>query len=138
MKYGPIFKRVDDFFGNSAFGHFVLFNALNLLLPRSWHLKRELLIWKEKHPNHQCVLDTGSGLGQYSYMLSNINKKWSVKGLDISDSLIAHSNYVFRKLKKENVIFKTADLTNFIANEAYDLALGMDIAEYVQDDKKNV
>lgn len=136
MKYAPILQKVDDFFGNSAIGHFFLFNALNLLLPRSWHLKRELLIWKELHPEHQCVLDTGSGFGQYSYMLSNLNKKWSVKGIDISESLIAHSNRVFRKLRKENVIFKSADLTQFIAKEGYDLALGMDIAEYVNDDQK--
>lgn len=135
MKYAPIFKRIDDLFGNSAIGHFFLFNALNVLLPRSWHLRRELKLWEKKFPKHQCVLDSGSGLGQNSYMLSSISKNWSVKGLDVDESLIAHSNKVFRKMGRENVIFQSGDLINHIALEGYDLALGIDIAEYVAEDE---
>lgn len=135
MKYAPIIKRIDGLLGKSAIGHYFLFNALNLLLPRSWHLRRELQLWKKNHPDHQCVLDSGSGFGQYSYMITTLNKNWSVKGVDISESLIAHSNQVFRKMRLENVIFKTGDLTEPIADEGYDLALGMDIAEYIKDDE---
>lgn len=134
MKYSPIIKKIDDLFGHSTFGHFLLYSALNILLPRSWHLKRELMIWNRTHKDHQCVLDSGSGLGQYSYMLSGVNKNWSVKGIDINEQLIAHCNQVFRKLRRENVLFKTADLTKSVANEGYDLAIAMDIAEFVEQD----
>ncbi|MGB0430663.1 MAG: class I SAM-dependent methyltransferase [Bacteroidia bacterium] len=135
MKYAPIFKQIDGLVGNSVLSHYILFNALNILLPRAWHLKRELQIWKKYNPNHQCVLDSGSGLGQNTYMAAKLNKNWSVKGIDISEPLVAHSNKVFRKLKLENVIFKTGNLTEPIAQKSYDLALGMDIAEYIEDDE---
>lgn len=137
MKYGPAIEQIDELFGNSAFGHFILFNALNILLPRSWHLRRELKIWQKKtSKNHQHILDSGSGLGQYSYMLAGINKSWSVQGVDISGKLVGHCNKVFRKLRKENVLFKVADLTEGCTKESFDLVLGMDIAEYVEEDEK--
>jgi len=137
MKYGPAIEQIDELFGNSAFGHFILFNALNVLLPRSWHLRRELKIWQKKTSNgHQHILDSGSGLGQYSYMLSGINKSWSVHGIDISGKLVGHCNKVFRKLRKENVLFKVGDLTEAITKNSYDLVLGMDIAEYVTEDEQ--
>lgn len=137
MKYGPAIEQIDELFGNSAFGHFILFNALNVLLPRSWHLRRELNIWQKKTSRaHQHILDSGSGLGQYSYMLSGINKSWSVQGVDISGKLVGHCNKVFRKLQKENVLFKVGDLIEPATKESFDLVLGMDIAEYVTEDEK--
>ncbi len=136
MKYAPIFKQIDELIGNSAIGHFFLFNALNILLPRQWHLKRELMIWKKYHPNHQCMLDCGSGLGQNSYLLSRLNKKWGIKGVDVNKDLVAHNNKVFRKLRIENVLFQIGDVSEPLTKEGYDFALGIDIAEYVADDKQ--
>lgn len=134
MKYGPIFKQIDELFGDSAVGHFILFNSLNIILPRSWHLRRELSTWKKKTNGHQHILDAGSGLGQNAYMLSSLEKNWGVHGIDIDSKMVAHSNKVFRKLKKENVLFSTSDMCTSVSENAYDLVLGMDIAEFVVDD----
>jgi len=134
MKYGPAIDQIDEFFGNSAIGHFILFNALNVLLPRSWHLRRMLKQWQKKARPHQHILDAGSGLGHYSFMLSGFNKSWSVEGIDINGKLVGHCNKVFRKMKRENVLFKKGDVTERLSTEAYDLILGMDLAEYVEDD----
>ena len=135
MKYGPIFKQIDELFGDSAIGHFFLFNSLNVILPRAWHLRRELYTWKKKKVIHQHILDAGSGLGQNAYMLSGMVKTWGVHGIDIDSKLVAHSNKVFRKLKRENVLFSTSDMCTSVTENAYDLILGMDIAEFVADDE---
>ncbi|MBI3143640.1 MAG: class I SAM-dependent methyltransferase [Bacteroidetes bacterium] len=136
MKYDPIIQKIDNLFGSSAFGHLFLYKLLNLVLPRSWHIRRELNIWKKTHIGHQCVLDAGSALGQNAYLISRINNRWSVKGFDINKRLVAHGNKVFRKLRLDNVVFRSGDLTKeMLAASSFDLALAIDIAEFVRDDK---
>lgn len=136
MKYAPIIKRIDNLFAQSSYGHLFLFKALELILPRTWHIKRELFKWRSKHSEHQHILDAGSGLGQYSYMLSKMNPNWSIEGLDSNPQLVAHCNQVFRNLKMDNVIFKTCDLEKHICTNQFDLILATDLAEYLQDDKQ--
>ena len=135
MKYAPIIKKIDDLIGDSTFAYSGLFLALNWILPRSWHLRRELKLWNKTANHHQCILDAGSGLGQNSAMVTSINKNWSVKGLDINSNLIAHCNRVFRKLNKVNAHFQTADLQTNFGTASYDLAMAIDIAEFVENDE---
>lgn len=134
MKYLPIIGKIDQFFGNSVFGHVVLFKTMEFLLPRTWHLKREIYKWAREHQGHQHMLDAGSGLGQYAYLLSSINKKWSVVGIDLNQKQVAHCNKVFRKLGRTNVLFKSSDLLNMNTPRCYNLILATDLAEYVEDD----
>lgn len=136
MKYLPIIKQIDDLVGNSAVGHVLLFKTMEYLLPRTWHLKRELSKWEKGHDTHMHILDAGSGLGQYSYLLTKMNEKWSILGADVNDRQVAHCNSVFRKLKLNNVLFKSLDLLYELNPNEYDLVLATDLAEYVEDDKE--
>lgn len=135
MRYAPFIKQVDSFFGNSALGHFFLFKSMDLLLPRSWHLRREISKWRNANKKNQHILDAGSGLGQNAYRLAKTDKTWSITGLDINPNYVAHCNEVFRKMHLENVFFKSCDLSCETGRGTYDLVLSMDLAEYVQDDQ---
>ncbi|MCB0739097.1 MAG: class I SAM-dependent methyltransferase [Bacteroidetes bacterium] len=134
MKYLPIINKIDNLVGNSASGHILLFKAMEYILPRTWHIKRAVYNWKANHPGHQHILDAGSGLGQYAYLLSDINPNWSIIGADLNETQVAHCNVVFRKLKKHNVLFKKSDLLKLENKPTYNLILATDLAEYVEDD----
>lgn len=136
MKYLPIIKQIDDLVGNSAIGHVLLFKTMEYLLPRTWHLKRELSKWERRHDSHKHILDAGSGLGQYSYLLTKMNEKWSILGADVNDRQVSHCNSVFRKMKLNNVLFRSQDLLYDLKPSEYDLVLATDLAEYVEDDKE--
>lgn len=134
MKYGPIVKQVNRFNAKSVISHWFFFRAMDILLPRSWHFRQELKKWAAEKPGHRHVLDAGSGMGQYVYLISRQYPDWSVLGVDQNPAYTTHNNMIFRKMSKQNVLFRTADLTEFECKERFDLGLAIDLAEYVKDD----
>lgn len=136
MEYDPIKDRVGSVFGRTPGLQKLFFRLLDLLLLRTWHVHRELRLWKKENPGHRHILDAGTGFGQYSYFMARKNPGWSILGVDVKKDLIARCNEFFRKLGRENVVFKTANLEEFYQSNAFDLILSVDVIEHILEDEQ--
>lgn len=137
MKYEPVKKRLGRFFGKSCTLRRIFYYILDLLLLRTWHIRKELKLWAaDKRNKHVHILDAGAGFGQHTYYLSNLSPKWSVLAVDEKQENVCACNRFFHHDEKSNVLFKTEDLTTFQQPDAFDLALAIDVMEYVEEDCK--
>ena len=137
MQYDPIKRSLGRVF-NATPGFRVLFyRLLNLLLLRSWYIRRELKKWASRQGNGAAILDAGSGFGQYTWSLSRLGAGYRILGVDVKEEQVADCNRFFDKLGKgDNVTFKIADLTRFNEPESYDLILSVDVMEHIEEDRK--
>jgi SAM-dependent methyltransferase len=135
MQYDPIKRLLGNIFNSTPFLRVLFYKMLNLLLLRTWHIKKELRLLKKSFPEKANVLDAGSGFGQYVYFLSSISSSWNIKGVDVKEEQIADCNQFFTKLgKNNNVRFEEADLTQYIEKESFDLILSVDVMEHILED----
>jgi SAM-dependent methyltransferase len=114
MKYDPIKKSLGVIFNKKPFLRKLFYSLLDLLLLRTWHIKKAINIWKKNYRNGANILDAGSGFGQYSYYLSKQSKNWKILGVDVKTEQIEDCNQFFTKIgKSEKVNFEFGDLTKF-------------------------
>ena len=114
----------------------LFYHLLDLLLLRTWHVKRAIRKWAKDRKGKQQILDAGSGFGQYSYFLSGISNSWSIKAVDVKEEQMADCNEFFRRIGRSNVDFETADLTAYSQFDTYDLILSVDVMEHILEDEK--
>lgn len=137
MQYEPIKKSLGSFFSGSLFMRKLLYLLMDLLLLRTWHVKRALRKIRYQLPEEAGILDAGSGMGQYSWRMSRLGKKWKITGIDINNDEVKDCNDFFRKAGlSERVNFITGDLASFMEPEKYDLILSVDVMEHILDDEK--
>lgn len=134
MQYDPIKRLLGSVFNRTPFLRRVFYRLLDLLLLRSWHVRKEIRKWSENAPANASILDAGSGFGQYDYHLSSMNQAWQIKGVDVKEEQIADCNDFFKSIGRANVSFSFADLTKFSEPEAYDLILSVDVMEHILED----
>jgi SAM-dependent methyltransferase len=135
MQYEPIKKSLGRFFGGSLFLRKTLYFLLDLLLLRTWHVKKALKKIAQQFPGSASVLDAGSGFGQYTWRMSRMNKLWTIKAIDINSEQIEDCNRFFgRSGLSERVTFETGDLTLLSESEKYDLILSVDVMEHIEED----
>lgn len=134
MNIEPIDKSLQKFFHHKFFLRALLYHVLDWLLTRSWHIHREVKIWARNHPQSSHILDAGTGFGQNSYFLSRLSEKYSILSVDIQERQICDCNEFFRRLKKQNVYFKTVDIREFDQPKAFDLILCTNVLNYIEDD----
>jgi SAM-dependent methyltransferase len=134
MQYDPIKQALGKFFNRSPFLRKLFYRLLDLLLLRTWHIKREIDKWAEHHHNQAEILDAGSGFGQYSYYLSRKNKNWNITAVDVKEEQIEDCSLFFKRIGKSNVIFSIADLTTYKEPDRFDLALSVDVMEHIAED----
>jgi len=136
VHYDPIKKTLGTVFNKSPWLRKVFYKLLNLLLLRTWHIKREVRKIKKSLPEHAKILDAGAGFGQYTYYLSRQSPKWEIHAVDIKQEQIDDCNEFFKKIgKDDHVKFEYADLTEFKKTEEYDLALSVDVMEHIEEDE---
>ncbi len=111
MHYDPIKKTLGRFFSGPLFMRKIFYSLLDLLLLRTWHVKRALRKLTGELPEDASVLDAGAGFGQYTWRMSRMNRKWKIKAVDIDQEHIAGC-------KK---FFTTAGLSGSITCEMHDL-----------------
>ena len=63
MQYEPIKKTLGRFFAGSQLLRKTLYFLLDLLLLRTWHVKKTLRKTSAEYPGEASVLDAGSGFG---------------------------------------------------------------------------
>jgi SAM-dependent methyltransferase len=134
MQYDPIKQALGKFFNRSLFLRKLFYHLLDLLLLRTWHVKREIRRWAVHHKDRAEILDAGSGFGQYSYYLSRKNKKWNITGVDVKKEQIEDCTRFFSKIDNNNARFAYADLTAYREENRFDLALSVDVMEHIEED----
>jgi SAM-dependent methyltransferase len=113
----------------------LFYRLLDLLLLRSWHIRRELRKWDA--PESPVILDAGSGFGQYTYRLSQIFPLALIKAVDVKEEQVLDCNKFFLKTGlNHRVIFEKADLTKFVEASQFDLVLSVDVMEHIEEDVK--
>lgn len=136
MQYDPIKHSLGKVFNSTPFLRKIFYQLLDLLLLRSWHIRRELKKLNREGFNPGQITDAGSGFGQYVYYLSKLYPEAVIKGLDIKQEQVDDCNHFFASIKgQEKVNFQYADLTKLEEKEAWDLVLSVDVMEHIEDDR---
>ncbi|HEX7492590.1 MAG TPA: class I SAM-dependent methyltransferase [Bacteroidales bacterium] len=135
MQYEPIKRSLGKFFAGSPFLRKTLYFLLDLLLLRTWHVKKALRKIALQFPAEASVLDAGSGFGQYTWRMSRMNRKWKVRAVDINQEQIDDCNTFFRKTGlSDRVTFHSCDLTTLNESNCYDIVLSVDVMEHIEED----
>ena len=138
MQYDPIKRSLGKVFNKTPFLRIAFYHMLDILLLRSWHVRKDLRQWaKLQSDKDGCrILDAGSGFGQYTWFMSKLEIKPSILAVDVKDEQIADCNSFFAKAGSKDVKFEKADLTSFSIKDAFDLILSVDVMEHIAEDEK--
>ncbi|MGM0377590.1 MAG: class I SAM-dependent methyltransferase [Bacteroidota bacterium] len=137
MQYDPIKRSLGQLFNATPGLRILFYRLLNLLLLRSWYIRREIKKWADDRHKGGDILDAGSGFGQYSWTLSKLGVQYRIKGVDVKEEQIEDCNHFFKKTGKGGqVSFSKADLTQLVEPSAYDLILSVDVMEHIEDDRQ--
>jgi SAM-dependent methyltransferase len=136
MQYDPIKRSLGAVFNRTPFLRTIFYKLLDLLLLRSWHVRKEIRKWNSNAPADAHILDAGSGFGQYDYYLSSLNPAWNILGVDVKDEQIEDCNRFFKAIGRTKVNFILGDLTTYTSPSAYDLVLSVDVMEHILEDVK--
>jgi len=136
MQYEIIKKSLGKYVARSFFLRRMLYILLDLLLLRTWHVRRTLKRLSLILPVDAVVLDAGAGFGQYTWRMSRKNPKWKIKASDINEEYVTDCRRFFSKNELTgNVTYLKEDLTGMSDTELYDLVLSVDVMEHIQDDE---
>jgi SAM-dependent methyltransferase len=135
MQYEPIKRSLGRFFAGSLFMRKTLYFLLDLLLLRTWHVKKALRKIARQFPKETYILDAGSGFGQYTWRMCKMNSRWKIKAIDINNEQITDCNIFFTKTGlAERVRFETGDLTMLTDTDKYNIILSVDVMEHIKED----
>lgn len=136
MQYDPIKRSLGRAFNRSPFLRKLFYKLLDLLLLRTWHIKRDIRKWAKGKTGETKILDAGSGYGQYTYFLSGLKCHPKITAVDVKEEQIADCNNFFRRIGRKNAFFSVADLTAFDKKNEFDLVLCVDVMEHILEDTK--
>ncbi|MEJ2594385.1 MAG: class I SAM-dependent methyltransferase [bacterium] len=136
MQYDPIKRKLGIVFNASPMMRKLFYRLLDILLLRSWHVRKVLKTWAKGVKGTQAVLDAGSGFGQYDYYLAKKYKDWKIRAVDVKEEQIKDCTAFFSRAGLTNVSFEVADLTKFVESDTYDLVLCVDVMEHIEEDEK--
>lgn len=134
MQYDPIKRSLGNIFNSHPFLRKLFYRLLDLLLLRTWHVKREINQWARDKDDDVKILDAGSGFGQYTYFLSRKNRNWNILGVDVKEEQVEDCTSFFKAIHKDHVSFRVGDLTKLNEKNLYDLVLSVDVMEHILED----
>ena len=133
MHYDPIKRTLGNIFSRTPFLRKLFYKLLDLLLLRSWHVRKEMRLL-DKSQIHN-ILDAGSGFGQYTYRMRRMFPKASILAVDVKEEQIEDCTKFFKTIRKDGKTrFETADLTTFVRPNSYQLILSVDVMEHIEED----
>lgn len=135
MKYDPIKRKLGLFFNKSPLLRKLFYRLLDILLLRSWHIRKEIRTWEKTVTGNQNILDGGSGFGQYDFFLASRNSNWNIVGLDVKQEQVDDCNGFFSRIGLNNASFRFGDLTKLDAISAYNMVLCVDVMEHIEEDE---
>ncbi|MDX9811735.1 MAG: class I SAM-dependent methyltransferase [Bacteroidales bacterium] len=136
MQYEPIKGKLGVLIKGNVFLRKTLYFFLDLLLLRTWHVKKALRTIGAMLPADAHMLDAGSGFGQYSWWVIRKNPGWFIRAVDINNDHIRDCEEFFGKTGRGGRIkCETADLTTLKEENSYELILSVDVMEHIADDE---
>jgi SAM-dependent methyltransferase len=136
MQYDPIKRSLGNIFNRTPKLRKLFYRLLDLLLLRSWHIRRELRELDKSGFSPEHIADAGSGFGQYVFYLSGKYPGTRITGLDIKQEQVDDCMHFFTSIgRSQNVVFQYADLTKLENQEDWDLVLSVDVMEHIEDDR---
>jgi 2-polyprenyl-3-methyl-5-hydroxy-6-metoxy-1,4-benzoquinol methylase len=135
VKYDPVKRSLGTVFNTTPFLRKIFYHLLNLLLLRSWHIRKELRKLRNTLPDAPNILDAGSGFGQYDYTMAMQFPGARITAVDVKQEQIDDCNAFFKRIgKSDRVIFEFGDLTTYRRPDTFDLALSVDVMEHIEED----
>ncbi|HUW92674.1 MAG TPA: class I SAM-dependent methyltransferase [Bacteroidales bacterium] len=136
MHYDPIKELLGRLFNLHPLLRRVFYSKLNILLLRSWHVRKALKETGATMPVSATVLDAGMGFGQYSFWMTKRFPGWKITAADIKSEQVADCNAFFAKTGvADRIEAVEADLVTWNRNEKYDLILCVDVMEHIEEDR---
>lgn len=136
MHYDPIKELLGKVFNRHPLLRKLFYRLLDILLLRSWHIRRALRNLEPSLPQHSMVLDAGMGFGQYSWWMASHFHSWKITAADIKSEQVADCNTFFSKTGiSDRVQAVEADLVTWTSGERYDLILCVDVMEHILEDR---
>jgi SAM-dependent methyltransferase len=134
MQYDPIKKSLGRFFTGPVFMRKIFFCLLDMLLLRTWHVKRAIRRISGSFPDNASVLDAGAGFGQYTWRMKRMNPHWQIKTVDIDEEHVEDCKVFFRKAGFPDIICEAGDLVRLRDKDQYNIILCVDVMEHIHDD----
>ncbi len=123
MEYDPIKVPLGRFFNRNPLLRKIFYSLLNILLLRSWHVRKALKETGALMSPSAEVLDAGMGFGQYSWWMTKRFPGWQITAADIKSEQVADCNAFFTAAGvADSVKAVEADLVTWNRNEKYDLS----------------
>lgn len=136
MHYDPIKELLGRQFNRHPLLRKLFYHLLDILLLRSWHVRKALRRLSRTMPSPATVLDAGMGFGQYSWWMAARFPGWKITAADIKSEQVTDCNAFFRATGLgERVHAVEADLVTWRSNERYDLTLCVDVMEHIEEDR---
>ena len=137
MHYDPIKEVLGRLFNHHPLLRRVFYSLLDILLLRSWHVRKALKESKASLPLSASVLDAGMGFGQYSWWMTKRFPGWKITAADIKSEQVADCNAFFIKTGvADRIKAVEADLVTWERDEKYDLVLCVDVMEHIEEDSR--
>lgn len=136
MQYDPIKRSLGKVFNRSPFLRKLFYKLLDILLLRTWHIRKDIRKWAKGKTGEKKILDAGSGYGQYTYFMSRLKIHPNITAVDVKKEQITDCNNFFKSINRKNVTFSVADLTTFEKKNEFDLVLCVDVMEHITEDEK--
>ena len=136
MDYDPIKDLLGRQFNRHPLLRKLFYLLLNILLLRSWHVRRALSRLGKRLPSSADVLDAGMGFGQYSWWMATRFPSWKITAADIKSEQVADCNNFFKETGLSGrVNALEADLVTWKSEESYDMILCVDVMEHITEDR---
>ncbi len=136
MDYDPVKEPLGRLFNRHKLLRRLFYLLLNVLLLRSWHVRKALKRLAPCLPSEASVLDAGMGFGQYSWWMAGKFPGWKITAADIKSDQVADCNRFFAAAGvAQRVQAIEADLVTWQGSGSCDLVLCVDVMEHIEEDR---
>ena len=137
MHYDPIKELLGRQFNRHPLLRKLFYRLLDILLLRSWHVRKALKRLGRTLPSSAGILDAGMGFGQYSWWMARKFPGWKITAADIKSEQVVDCNAFFAKTGSgDRVKAVEADLVTWIPEATYDLIVCVDVMEHIEEDRR--
>lgn len=137
MHYDPVKEVLGRVFNRHPLLRRLFYFLLDILLLRSWHVRKALNLTGKNMPKNSSILDAGMGFGQYSWWMARHFKGWNITAADIKSEQVTDCSRFFSQTGLAGrVRVIEADLVSWSDSSLFNLILCVDVMEHIEEDRK--
>ena len=114
---------------------FYIFLTHSLLLKNNI-IRREIKLCGRRKKKAQHVLYPGFGMGQLLGLFARQGSKYNVLAIDKDPKMVIQSSGYFQEEHINNIYCRSADILTFQEQNVFDLALSINLLNYIEDDTR--